>query len=176
MNTVQLTCLARSCPTTKKYFRGVYASDTLPHLADSSNSSTYICNLDSSDKPGSHWVSFYVPREHSKPVEYFDPYGLDAPTDFEQNILSRSHSIDYYLYNTRTVQHLSSAVCGQYALYFVWRRPIERSMDSVLSIFDNNDHLYNDLLVNHLVERHFEVDLNVFDDVDDINQYALAIR
>lgn len=171
MDTVQLTSLARSCPLTSKYFRGVYASDTLPPKP--SPNSTYICNLDSSDMPGSHWVSFYVPPGQSKAIEYFDPYGLDALPHFERHFLGSSAK-DFYTYNTRTIQNLSSTVCGQYALYFIWRRPTERSMDSVLKIFDSDNHLYNDILVNHLVERHFDVDLDVFDGYDYlVNQYSV---
>jgi hypothetical protein len=169
MDTAQLTSLARTCSTTMRYFRGVYASDTLPHRAIAN--STYICNLDTSDEPGSHWISFYVPSDRSRSVEYFDPYGLPPPTYFN-SFLSRGHSKDYFLYNSRTIQHLSSAVCGQYALYYIWQRPIASSMDNVLRVFDSTDHLYNDLLVNCLVENHFSVDLDVFDDVT-INQYSL---
>ena len=175
MNTVQLTSLARSCPTTMRYFRGVYASDTIPSLHHIENS-TYICNLDTSDKPGSHWVSFYVPPLDTEPIEYFDSYGLRAPSDFERTFLS-GRDCSYYLYNNRTIQYLSSAVCGQYALYFIWQRPIQRDMDSVLNIFDSDVHLYNDLIVNSLVEVHFKVDLDVFTaDVFDVNQYSVPYR
>jgi len=171
MNTAQLTSLARSCPITRIYFHGVYASDTLP---SSASFGTYICNLDSSEKPGSHWVSFYVPRDPYKPVEYFDSYGLEAPPSMFELFLSRKGEVDYYVYNNRTVQHLQSAVCGQYSLYFIWQRPIRRSMDNVLSIFDSDCHLYNDILVNNEIEQHFQVDLDVFDG-EYINQFCVPL-
>lgn len=159
MNTVQLTSLARSCPTSNSYFRGVYALDTIP--SSLCEPSTYICNLDTSDKPGSHWVSFYVPPLRTEPVEYFDSYGLQAPSDIERRFLS-GRPCSYYLYNNRMLQSLSSAVCGQYALYFIWQRPIQLDMDRVLNIFDSDIHLYNDLIVNSLVKVHFKVDLDVY--------------
>jgi hypothetical protein len=81
MNTVQLTSLARSCPTTMRCFRGVYAIDTLSH--NQTTCSTYICNLDTHDKPGSHWIALYVPSKASKPIEYFDSYGFEARLDLK---------------------------------------------------------------------------------------------
>ena len=153
MNTVQLTSLARSCPTSYRYFRGVYALDTIPSLLCAP--STYICNLDTSDNPGTHWISMYVPPDDS-PVEYFDPYGLDAPSRLEKNFL---HPV--YIFNQRSIQQPLSTVCGQYALYYIWQRPLHESMNKVLQIFDECYQYYNDCLVNSLVETHFDVDLDV---------------
>ena len=36
-------------------------------------------------------------------------------------------------------------------------------MDSVLRAFDPEDNFTNDLIVNRFVERHFNVELNLFD-------------
>ena len=157
MNTLQLTSLARSCPSTNRFFRGVFASDTLPITPHPQ--STYICNLDSSDKPGTHWIAFFVPKDDDEPVEYFDSYGFPAPPLLFDGFLR-----DTYVFNTRCLQHLASAVCGQYCLFYIWLRPLCPSMDSVLSVFDDDLQLYNDLLVNYLIETHFGVDLHVFDE------------
>jgi len=147
-------------------FRGVYAIDTLSHHTACS---TYICNLDTHDKPGSHWIALYVPSEASKPIEYFDSYGFDAPIGFKDFLTYMNR--EYYVCNTRTIQHFGSSVCGQYALYYVWQRPIASSMDNVLNIFESGTTLYNDVLVNDIVESHFAVDLNVFDETF-INQFV----
>lgn len=150
MNNLQLSALVNSCPETKSRFKGVFAVNTLPRLT-SSRDTTYICNLDKTNDPGSHWVSVYVPKSKA-PVEYFDSYGLDAPPEIEQNSLK-----SVYVYNTRSLQQPFSAVCGYYALYFVWQRPLHESMDDVLDIFDECYQYYNDSVVTRLVETHFDV-------------------
>jgi len=153
MNSSELDCLARSCPVTRLCFRGVYARDTLPKLRANS---TYICNLDTSSQNGSHWIAIYKPKSNDEPIEYFDSYGLYAPAMIEQRF-----GDDYYLYNERTIQHFISSVCGQYALYYIWQRPIQKCMNDVLVKFNNNGDLSNDFLVNRMVKEHFGVDLDV---------------
>ena len=49
-------------------------------------------------------------------------------------------------------------------------------MDDVLRIFHRDNQLYNDLLVNHLVEEHFDVDLSVFDIPWQVKQYSTALN
>lgn len=157
MNNSQITALLRSCPETRRHFRGVYASDTLPTQSRSmSTPRSYICNLDSIDEPGSHWIAFYVPKRG--PIEYFDSLGLDIPWMFRDFVRNR-----YYVYNTCTIQTPFSAVCGQHCIYYLFQRGLCNSMDEALSIFRDYDPLYNDILVNQIVEEHFKVRLNLFD-------------
>lgn len=157
MDNLEITALLNSCPETKKHFQGVYASDTLPSkpLARKRPCS-YICNLESIDKPGTHWVAFYVPRRG--PIEYFDSYGGDLPSLFHSFV-----DCNGYIYNTRCLQNIFSAVCGQYVIYYLWQRGLCASMDDALKLFSACDPVHNDALVNHLVEEHFDVDLDIFD-------------
>ena len=169
MNNIQITSLINSCPSSRQYFRGVYASDTLPRQPDTSKPCTYICNLDPSCKPGSHWIAFFVPKRGL--IEYFDSYGMDPPPCF-RNFWGEKG----YRCNTTFLQYPFSAVCGQYAIYYIWQRSLHSSMDDVLRIFHRDNQLYNDLLVNHLVEEHFDVDLSVFDIPWQVKQYSIALN
>ena len=66
---------------------------------------------------------------------------------------------------------------GQYAINYIWHRSLDNSsMDDVLRIFHRDNQLYNDLLVNHLVEEHFDVDLSVFDIPWQVKQYSTALN
>ncbi|GFX86217.1 uncharacterized protein TNCV_2560991 [Trichonephila clavipes] len=56
-------------PVTAPFFRGVYASDTIPILK---KKSTIVVNLDASSQPGSHWLAFY---HENNCIEFFDSYG-----------------------------------------------------------------------------------------------------
>ena len=154
MNNVQIETILSSRPENHRHFRGVFASNTLP-LKPSANSS-YICNLDPIQEPGSHWVAFFVPPRG--PIEYFDSYGLELPPIFHHFVGSSD-----YITNTCFLQDPLSAVCGQYCIYYVWQRGLTKTMNKVLSIFQPDSHFTNDLLVNILIEEHYSVELKVFD-------------
>ena len=73
MDTIQLTVILRKDRYTRGVFQGVYSSDKLPgHI--SSYPALFIANVDTSDKPGTHWVAFYFTKEREG--ELFDSYGL----------------------------------------------------------------------------------------------------
>ena len=59
-------------------FQGVYPSDKPPTIV-SSYPALFIANVDTSDKPGSHWIAFYVTKDQKG--EFFDSYEL-PPSSF----------------------------------------------------------------------------------------------
>ena len=73
MDTVKLTLVLRKDRYTRGVFQGVYPSDKLPTNV-SSYPALFIANVDTSDKPGTHWVAFYFTKEREG--EFFDCYGL----------------------------------------------------------------------------------------------------
>ena len=154
MNNLQILSLVRSCPKTNGNFQGVFASDMLPQKTRKRNSS-YICNLDPSHMPGSHWICIYFPPKG--PPEYFDSFGFPPRKPFKR-ILGKS-----YRFNPYFIQYPLSTTCGQYCIYFLWQRSLNKSMNSILSQFDKDNLLYNDMFVNNEIEKHFSVDLDVFD-------------
>ena len=117
--------------------------------------SSYICNLDPSTMPGSHWVCLYFPPKGLP--EYFDSFGFPPLEPFEL-FLGKS-----YRFNPCFIQYPLSTVCGQYCIYFLWQRSLNKSMNIILSQFDENDLLFNDIFVNNAIENHFSIDLQVFD-------------
>ena len=58
MNSTQLAIILKKDKYTLAVFQGVYPSDKLPTKV-SSFPALFIANVDTSDKPGSHWVAFY---------------------------------------------------------------------------------------------------------------------
>ena len=153
MNTHQLMCLATSCPDIGSNFLGVFASDKLPKTIRTPSS--LIANLDRSEDTGSHWVALFFPNDGL--AEYMDSYGFAPSTPFREILGST------FRCNKTFLQSPFSAVCGQYCLYFLMQRNRLSSMNSVLSVFKDDDQFYNDVLVNRYIERHFSVDLNLFD-------------
>ena len=61
MDTIQLTFILRKDKYTRGVFHGVYPSDKLPRTV-SSFPALFIANVDTSEKPGSHWVAFYFKK------------------------------------------------------------------------------------------------------------------
>ena len=164
MNTHQLNIMAGSCPDIAPTFLGIFPSDTLPPSVP--RPSSLIANLDTSNQAGSHWVAFYFPSRGLP--EYMDSYGLPPLPQFK-------HFVKYnYRCNKEFLQSPFSAVCGQYCLYYLLKRNRLPSMNSVLSVFKSDDCYYNDVLVNDAINKHFSVDLKMFDVEWQIHQLCRA--
>ena len=84
MDTIQLTIILRKDRYTRGVFQGVYSSDKLPTNI-SSYPALFIANVDTSNKPGTHWVAFYFTKEREG--EFFDSYGL-PPSNYTRTFSS----------------------------------------------------------------------------------------
>ena len=73
MNSTQLAIILKKDKYTRAVFQGVYPSDKLPTRV-SSFPALFIANVDTNDRPGSHWVAFYFTKERKG--KFFDSYGL----------------------------------------------------------------------------------------------------
>ena len=51
---------------------GVYAADTIPRVL--SSPAAIVSNLDTADKPGSHWIAIHIDKNGYG--NYFDSYGI----------------------------------------------------------------------------------------------------
>ena len=120
-------------------FAGCFPSDALRDQTPVDYPSAYVFNYDPSDEPGTHWVATYFAPDGRG--EYFDSYGI-APLipEFHTFLDENTHS---WRINRRTLQGPGSHVCGHYCVFYLLHRCRERSMDSIVSLFDdctkNND-------------------------------------
>ena len=73
MNSTQLANIMKKDNYTRAVFQRVYPSDKLPAWV-SSFPALFVANVDTSDKPGSHWVAFHFTEDQKG--EFFDSYGL----------------------------------------------------------------------------------------------------
>lgn len=161
MNTNQITKLLKSKDIIRPYFKGVFAIDTIPKKIDTLPTSIVI-NLDTSKKPGSHWVVVYL-SEYGK-NEYFDSYGFKP---IHYRILKLLG--DNYLYNASQLQSFITTVCGQYCIFYIWKKCNNWSMEKIINFFSNNC-FQNDYLVNEIIETYFDVNLNTIDASFFLNQ------
>ena len=143
MDTTQLTLILRKDKFTRCVFQGVYPSDLLP-ASVSHYPALFIANVDTSDKPGSHWVAFYFTKEQEG--EFFDSYG-SPPSKYSGTFITflNNNSIQW-TFNTVTLQSIYSKVCGHYCLYFALYRSLQISMSTIVHRFSKNS-TKNDILV-----------------------------
>jgi len=153
MNNRELSKILKSHPVIEDKFIGVFPADLLP---TDKKPGFYVANTDPHNKPGRHWVAFYVPRKEGHYMEYWDSYGFPPAEIFSQFLDSE------YKRSTKFTQHPLSATCGQYCIYYVLNRCYGNSFENTVSYFSENQ-LTNDILVNKFVEDNFCVDLDIFD-------------
>ena len=155
MDTVQLTLALRKDRYTRSVFQGVYPSDKLPTRV-SSYPALFIANVDTSDKPGSHWIAFYFTKDREG--EFFDSYGL-PPSKYSRAFTSfLNNNSNSWKFNSETLQSIGSEVCGHYCLYFAKFRSRLVSMSTIVHRFSSNKSR-NDFLVKCFIEKRFPISL-----------------
>ena len=127
MNTSQLRCIIKSDSKMRSTIAGVYARDEIPNEINTFPTG-YIVNTDSSNKPGRHWLAFYLKSRDD--VELFDSYG--HPPEY--------FSLTANTFNKKRIQSSTSNVCGQYCLYYLLHRCRGVSMASIVNQFGDNYH------------------------------------
>lgn len=147
MNGGEIDKVLSNNQNTKKKFLGVYAKDQLPKYA---HRGYYVINLDTSDKPGSHWVALEI---NKKGAIFFDSYGL-KPKDVYILRFLKGKKIKY---NQKHVQHPLSTTCGQWCIYFIWRRSTNWTLQEMLRAFFPKRFLTNDHVLNIVLKSHFKI-------------------
>lgn len=82
-----------------------------------------IFNLDTHDKPGSHWVAMFVDISKGE-IYYFDSYGDKTPQRIKKlakRIQEQSSKIgkQFIFYENKVRHQYSNSECGMYCLYFI---------------------------------------------------------
>ena len=117
---------------TRGVFQGVYPSDKLP-ASVSQFPALLIANVDTNDKPGSHWVAFYFTKEQEG--EFFDSYG-SPPSKYSGTFTTfLNNSSNQRSFNTMTLQSIYSKVCRHYCLYFALYRSRQLSKSTIVHCF-----------------------------------------
>jgi len=129
-------------------YAGVYPADRLPRVW--TRSIAIIANTDDHDRPGQHWVAFYIDKHETG--TYFDSYGL-PPLDSRFLLRLRRNSI-MHRWNTTQLQGMLSQTCGQYCCVFLYFMCNGYNLNQFLNLFDNN-YNRNDHLIVKLFRKIF---------------------
>ncbi len=142
MNSKQLACVGEhllKCSYFK--FLGVFPRDEVPKVT--SYPTCLIANTDTSEEPGTHWIaiSYISPYE----TEFFDSAAL--PPEFY------GFTLPYVNTSTYRIQSLTSNVCGQFCLFYIFYRSHGYSLSSIISMFSSSDHMWNDSQVRKFYNK-----------------------
>jgi len=138
MDTKQLWNALSLNPVTNKYFDGIYSSDTLKEIEE--KPSLIICNTDPSNKPGEHWILFFFSKNS---VDFYDSLGREITyygnvfIDFVKNF-----AYDCKQCTDRT-QPIKSDLCGQYCLYYAFKKCNGLSMEKIINNIPHHDDVVN---------------------------------
>lgn len=127
----------------------VYAANRLPiHI----EAPTFlISNLDSDTQPGSHWVAIHI--DNNNIGQYFDSFGR-PPTGFHRTFLNRNCRL--WDFNDKGIQNVWTSVCGEYCLVYLYFKIQGRSMLDFTHLFNANDTIVNDILLQNMFEKYFK--------------------
>lgn len=133
-------------------FAGVFASDQLP--ASIEKPGALIVNTEPSRLSGEHWVAIYIDK--SGRGEYFDSFGRKP---FVKDIvLFLDGQCPGWSFNEKRLQGGLTTVCGQYCIYYLYRRCRGLSMSNIVQYF-SSDYDRNDYTVARFVARYFNITL-----------------
>ena len=162
MNTTQLTIILKKDKYTRAVFQVVYPSDELPATV-ASFPALFIANVDTSEKPGSHWVAFYFTKDQKG--EIFDSYGL-PPSNYTGTFSAfLNNNSNDWSFNSVPLQSINSKVCGHYCLYYALFRCRNIGMSTIVHRFSKNKQR-NDFLVKRFLEKYFPLSLKRYTHVN----------
>ena len=125
MNTSELKEILKKIDCTKNTFSGVYPSDLLP-LGVKQYPQSFVANVDTSEKPGTHWVAFYfVDDQHG---EFFDSYGLPPHRYTKYFFLNRNAA--QWTHNRKHLHSIFTDVCGYYCIVDMFPSKVEEYNDA----------------------------------------------
>ena len=129
-------------------FLDVFAKDELP--VPHTFPVCLVVNTHPRSLRGEHWVAMYF--EDDQHNEFFESYGFPPDRYTFAPYLARG---DETLRSFRTLQALTSDVCGHYCLFYLYHRTRVRSLQAVVNSFRVNNRRDNDRYVVQFVNRVF---------------------
>lgn len=153
METSEIYASLKTNTLTRECVGGVVALDLLPrkeHIKYNEHGITFfIVNLDTSDKPGSHWVAILISPVREIYNEYFDSYGLKPPTEIADYLDNN------YIMQSKCLQSFQSTICGQWCIFYVWHRCRGYTLSDITSKFRGKTLSENDVFINRIINDEF---------------------
>jgi len=146
----QIRKILETDTVTKRYFRGIYASDSIGDgnfVMDYNSNNIFICNTSrSNDKVGVHWVLIFKNAETTIFVD-----SLRRPVEFYSDEIIEFLG-DAYETVPFTLQGPNSNMCAYFCLYFCRYLSGNIPLGRILSEFGNNT-VHNENIVLRFYKR-----------------------
>ncbi len=102
-----------------------------------------VFNLDSHDKPGSHWVSFFGDLDKEK-LYYYDSYGYEPPNEVNvlmERLQSQGEKIekDLKIFKNNIRHQYKSSECGTFCMNFIIEMLKNTDFDTFIKNNVNDD-------------------------------------
>ena len=143
------TCQVNKTFFRNKLFKGVFPCDQLPKQSHFDLPYGLIVNTDPSSKPGEHWFAIFVNENNH--AEIFDSFGKPPTNKYIIEFIERN--TESSCYNTIRIQHDKSEKYGQFSIGYIKARLNGFSADDFLSIFDHENLMQNDQVIDQLNKR-----------------------
>ena len=141
LRTEQISYLGKRCIMSECDFLGVFPADRIPTVVNGGKRpAAYVVTIDTSDKPGKHWIAFWHRRGGE--AEYFDSYGLPLEnyTDVYKHLPQTTKIVAS---NNKCLQSYESVLCGHYCIFFLAFRSAGYSMTTITNLIDAQGHSAN---------------------------------
>ena len=120
-----------------------------------------VFNLDTHDKPGSHWVAMFIDVRH-RGIYYFDSTGDAMPTylnQFVTTIMNQGKKLNMHFHfrqNHPKEHQQGSTECGIYVLYFI----VHMIHHGNFKMFNSKNHTIPDKMMEELRDDFFNENKN----------------
>ena len=112
-----------------------------------SDNSAFICNLETSDYSGSHYVCILILEEY---IVYFDSIGLPVINEHILRKLKTSNKDVYY--SQKSIQGPLSVFCGMYDIAFLIKCQDEKmKLRDFLEMFKSHEYKLNEQICTKIV-------------------------
>lgn len=137
----------------KNNFCGIYSSDNIPKTLK--NRHFIILNTDVKSGPGKHW---YTVVRIGDCVECFDSLGIDEPKKYFLRSNFNFDGIRFISCNITPLQPITSTLCGQYVLFFLFERYHNFDIDfnELINTVFTSDTFQNDEIVKSFIKDFIE--------------------
>jgi hypothetical protein len=127
MDTKQLFLALSQNKTTQPYFDGIYAKDTVSDIEGKPQ--LIVCNTDASHHSGTHWIAFFFENDT---CEYFDSFGKPLLFYGQEFVEFVKNFATQFIASDKKVQSAKTATCGQYCLYFAFKKCKGHSLKKIV--------------------------------------------
>jgi hypothetical protein len=148
MNTREIDAVLRLCRQTRGLFLGTFACDAIPATAITApRPFALVVNTAPSAHPGHHWVAVFVDSQNR--ASYMDSCA-EPPVPDIAVFLAQFPRVDRLRYR---LQDYFSDVCGQYSVFFVYKRARGFSIERLTRLFSRRNFAKNDTYVKKWILR-----------------------